>query len=99
MYSARSRNRIAFEIPAIARTRHVAMSLLRGGHGDTLATLRSSATQDLAATTGLLARAKPVGALAALVMRLVGALHGWSSCCEEQGPLRGGASILDGLGR
>src|SRR3954470_22138238 len=76
MYSARSRSRIAFEIPGTA---HVATSLLRGRHRDALTTLGATATQDFASTTGLLARAKPVGALAALVVRLIGALHGWSS--------------------
>ena len=51
--------------------------LLGDRHRDALAALRATATKDLTATTGLLARTESVGAFAALVVRLVRTLaHG-----------------------
>lgn len=50
--------------------------LLGGRHREALAALGAAATQNLTATTGLLAGAEAVGPLAALVMRLVRTLHG-----------------------
>jgi hypothetical protein len=50
--------------------------LLGDRHRDALATLRTAATKDFTTTTGLLAGTEAVGALAALVMRLVRTLHG-----------------------
>jgi hypothetical protein len=65
--------------------------LLRDRDRDPLAPLGASATEDFTAAAGLLARTEPVGALAALIVRLVGTLHGWDST------LRGGGSILKGV--
>ena len=66
------------EIPRRGRldTARSDRSLLRGSHGKTLATLGAPTAQHLAASAGLLARAKPMRAFAALVMRLIRALHG-----------------------
>src|SRR5262245_30484044 len=50
-------------------------SLLGSRHRETLAALRSAAPQDLTAPARLLACAEAMGALPALVVRLVGTLH------------------------
>ena len=51
-------------------------SLLRGGHRNTLAPLRTTTTQHFTTTAGLLASTEAMRALAALVMGLIGTLHG-----------------------
>ena len=50
--------------------------LLGDGHRQTLAALGASTTKDGASTAGLHPGAKPMGALPALVVRLIGSLHG-----------------------
>jgi hypothetical protein len=55
------------------------MSLLGGGHGDALASLGTTTTKDFTTTAGLLASTESVGTLAALVVGLISALHGWLS--------------------
>jgi hypothetical protein len=51
--------------------------LLRGGHRDALAALRTATTQHFTSTAGLLASTEAMGALAALVVGLIGTLaHG-----------------------
>jgi hypothetical protein len=64
------------------------------GDGDryTLAALGPATAENFATPAGFLASAKPVGALAALVMRLIGTLHGLDST------RRGARSILKGAG-
>src|SRR5688572_8411738 len=63
-----------------------AKSLLRSRHRDALAPFGPASAEDLATATGLLAGAEAMGALAALVVRLVGALHGVPSCsCQGSG--------------
>ena len=52
--------------------------LLRSGHRDTLATLRATTTKHFTTAAGLLASAEAMGTLAALVVGLVGTLHGKS---------------------
>lgn len=50
--------------------------LLRSGHRDALAALGAATTKNFTSAARLLASAKAMGALAALVVGLVGALHG-----------------------
>src|SRR5882724_6190803 len=65
-------------------TRHGASKLLlRDRDRDALASLRTATAEDFATTAGFLAGAKPVGALATLVMWLVGTLHGSTPPCGE----------------
>lgn len=69
--------------------RHGGATLLLGDRDrDALASLGAPSTKDFTSSAGFLACAKPVGPLAALVVRLVGTLHGLLST------LRGAGSIL-----
>lgn len=58
--------------------------LLGDGHRDALATLGAAATKHLATTTGLLASTEAVRAFAALVMRLIRALHGMTPAFADR---------------
>src|SRR3569623_344813 len=65
--------------------RDAARHLLLGDrHADALATLRSAATEYLAASTGLLTGSEAVRALSAFIMRLVRTLHGLSPAFAER---------------
>ena len=58
------------------RCRSRRASLLCDGHRETLATFRAATPQHAAASPSLHAGAETMGALAALVVRLIGTLHG-----------------------
>src|SRR5688572_31726535 len=58
--------------------------LLRDRHRNAFAALCATATQHLATTTGLLAGTKTVRPFAALVMRLIRTLHGFSPAFAER---------------
>ena len=77
--SARRRSRISL----VMRARQA--SLLGDRHRDPLAAFGATAAQDFATTTGLLAGAEAMGALTALVMRLIRTLaHGMYSGFAER---------------
>src|SRR5882757_5012867 len=57
--------------------------LLRDRDRDPLAPLGTAAAEDFTTAAGLLAGSEPLGALAALIMWLIGTLHGVTPPCGE----------------